>query len=216
MNQYSSGGFKGWWNRIPTIVKNIIIINILVYILTFYTNNGMYYTMFENYALYPYDSGNFKIYQLITHMFMHGNFTHILFNMYTLYFFGCVLENVWGKKKFAIYYLITGVGAALCHLSVMHLTGERALIPTVGASGAVYGVLLGYGMLFPNNRITMIFPIPMTLKSKWLVLIFGGIELLSGFLINDNTAHWAPLGGMLFGLILILHWRKRNRDYTEY
>ena len=149
-------------------------------------------------------------------MFMHGGWAHILFNMYALFFFGCILENVWGKKKFLFYYFVTGIGAALCHLAVMYFMGEVRPVPTIGASGAVYGVLLGYGMLFPDNRITMIFPIPMTLKAKWLVVIFGLIELLFGFLSLDNTAHWAHLGGMIFGFFLILKWKGKNKMYTEY
>lgn len=216
MNQYSNSGFSGWWGRIPTIVKNIILINVIVYIVTFYLGRNVNYTMMSKYALFPMDSNYFEPYQLITHMFMHGGFIHLFFNMYTFFFFGCVLENVWGKKKFLIYYLITGLGAAICHLTVMHLMGEVRPIPTVGASGAVYGVLLGYGMLFPRNRITMLIPIPITLQARWFVIIFGGIELFLGFFQNDNVAHFAHLGGMLFGIILILLWKNKDTMYTEW
>ena len=137
--------------------------------------------------------------------------------MYLLYCVGMVLEHVWGPKKFLLYYMLTGLGAAACHLGVMHLQGVTYPQPTVGASGAVYGVLLAYGMLFPNSRITMIFPIPITLKAKWFVCIFGAIELILGvFDTGSGIAHFAHLGGMVFGLILILIWKRGNRMYTEY
>ena len=209
-------GFSDTINRIPKGVKNIIFINILFFIATLINEQSM----ITKFALYPIGSPLFRSYQFITHMFMHGGFAHILFNMYTLYLFGCVLETIWGTKKFIIYYLVTGLGAAACHLFVSYLTMTSArdfFIPTVGASGAVYGLLLAYGMLFPNNRLTLIFPIPINIKAKWLVIIFGGLELLFGILlINGQIAHFAHLGGMLFGLILILIWKKNNRIYTEY
>ena len=165
-------------------------------------------------------------------MFMHGGFTHILFNMYTLFIFGSVLERVWGSQKFLFYYFVTGIGAALLHLGVMalQLNGYMAelnagnllaraeiqeilLTPTVGASGAIYGLLLAYGMLFPNNIMQLIFP-PVALKAKWFVLIFGALELLLGLSgRGGDIAHFAHLGGMIFGLILILYWKKNNRMY---
>ena len=199
--------------NIPIVLRNIIIINVIMFIATLIIGD----TMSLKFALFPVDSGYFKIHQLITHMFMHGGFFHIFFNMYSLFFFGIMLEQVWGPKKFLLYYMLTGLGAAACHLGVMHLQGVTYPIPTVGASGAVYGVLLAYGMLFPNNRITMVFPIPITLKAKWFVCIFGAIELVCGvFDTGSGVAHFAHLGGMVFGLILLLLWRKRDRMYTEY
>lgn len=199
--------------NIPIVLRNIIIINVIMFIATLIIGD----TMYLKFALFPIDSGYFKIHQLITHMFMHGGFFHIFFNMYSLFFFGIMLEQVWGPKKFLLYYMLTGLGAAACHLGVMHLQGVTYPIPTVGASGAVYGVLLAYGMLFPNNRITMVFPIPITLKAKWFVCIFGAIELVCGvFDTGSGVAHFAHLGGMVFGLILLLLWRKRDRMYTEY
>ncbi len=217
--EYQNSGFSGWWKRIPIVVRNIILINALIFLFMWLSqgiNQELYYKIMVNFALFPFGSGYFRLHQLVSSMFMHGGWAHLLFNMYSLFFFGCILENVWGRKKFLLYYFVTGIGAALCHLGVMYFMGEFEPIPTVGASGAVYGVLLGYGMLFPENRITMIFPIPMTLRAKWLVIIFGAIELLFGFLSFDNTAHWAHLGGMLFGLLLILKWRGKDRMYTEY
>ena len=196
--------------NIPPAIKNIIIINIIMFIATLINQEFM----FERFALFPIGTYFFRPWQLITHMFMHGGFWHIFFNMYTLFFFGVVLERVWGSKKFLLYYFVTGLGAAACHLGVMYLQGVDYNLPTVGASGAVYGVLLGYGMLFPNNRITMLFPFPVTLKAKWFVLIFGGIELVTGiFDTSSGIAHFAHLGGMLFGILLILYWKKRNKLY---
>lgn len=211
----------------PPIVKNLIILNVIMYIITLLTGNWMY----ENFALFYFKSPFFKPYQLVTHMFMHGGFTHIFFNMYTLFIFGSVLERVWGSQKFLFYYFVTGIGAALLHLGVMYLElqgymadamagdimargGIQKLLmtPTVGASGAIYGLLLAYGMLFPNNVMQLIFP-PVALKAKWFVLIFGALELLLGVSGGGNVAHFAHLGGMIFGFFLILYWKKNNRMY---
>lgn len=212
----------------PPVVKNLLLINVIMYVITLITGNFMY----EYFALYYFKSPLFKPFQLVTHMFMHGGFTHIFFNMYTLFIFGGVLERVWGSQKFLLYYFVTGIGAALLHLGVMYLqlqgyiadvnAGDlmaRANIqalfftPTVGASGAIYGLLLAYGMLFPNNVMQLIFP-PVALKAKWFVLIFGALELLLGLSgRGGNVAHFAHLGGMIFGFFLILYWKKNNRMY---
>ena len=216
------------FNRIPPVVKNIIIINIIMFVATLIIGNFMY----EKLSLFYFKSQFFKPYQFLTHMFMHGSFVHILFNMYTLFFFGSVLENVWGGKKFLLYYLVTGIGAAILHSLVLHLqaTGlENAITagsyqayeqlrilyntPTVGASGAIYGLLLAYGMLFPNNIIGLVFP-PVALKAKYFVIIFGAIELLLGLTGRDSgVAHFAHRGGMICGFFLIMHWKKNNRMY---
>ena len=197
--------------NLPPVVRNLVIINIVVMIATWLGGDRMYGT----FALFSFGSPLFRPWQLVTHMFMHGGFWHIFFNMYTLFFFGMALERTWGSKKFVIYYFVTGLGAAACHLAVMYLQGAPLNIPTVGASGAVYGVLLAYGMLYPNSRITMVFPIPVTLKAKWFVVIFGAIELVTGiFDTTSGIAHFAHLGGMIFGFFLILWWKKRNRLYT--
>ena len=212
----------------PPVVKNLLLINVIMYVITMITGNFMY----ENFALFYFKSPLFKPFQLVTHMFMHGGFTHIFFNMYTLFIFGGVLERVWGSQKFLLYYFVTGIGAALLHLGVMYLqlqvyiadvnAGDfmaraniQALLstPTVGASGAIYGLLLAYGMLFPNNVMQLIFP-PVALKAKWFVLIFGALELLLGLSgRGGNVAHFAHLGGMIFGFFLILYWKKNNRMY---
>lgn len=212
----------------PPVVKNLLLLNVVMYLITILTGNFMY----ENFALFYFKSPFFKPFQLVTHMFMHGGFTHILFNMYTLFIFGSVLERVWGGQKFLLYYFVTGIGAALLHLGVMYLQLQgyiaevnagniyaqaniQALLttPTVGASGAIYGLLLAYGMLFPNNIMQLIFP-PIALKAKWFVLIFGALELLLGLSgRGGNVAHFAHLGGMIFGFFLILYWKKNNRMY---
>ena len=220
----------GFFSNVPVAVKNIILINILVYLLTLFTGNFMY----EKFALFYVGSPFFHWWQPITHMFMHGGFFHIFFNMYTLLIFGCALERIWGAKKYLLFYFVTGIGAALLHTGVMALQAEHFLelaesgdmmaadsywrlmaTPTVGASGAIYGVLLGYGMLFPNDVLQLLFP-PVALKAKWFVLIFAVIELATGvFGTKDGVAHFAHLGGMLFGLIMILYWKKKNRLYYE-
>ena len=194
--------------------------------------------MYETFALFYPSSPFFRWWQPVTHMFMHGGFGHLFFNMFTLYMFGSVLERVLGPKKYLLYYMVTGLGAALLHTGVEWLqtlywqniiqTGEASaavaaaesmrrmlMTPTVGASGAIYGLLLGYAMLFPDSVMTLIFP-PISLKAKWFVLIFAAIELVMGLSGGDGVAHFAHLGGMLFGLILILIWRKGQKMYTQY
>lgn len=194
-------------NNIPKAVKHIIIINILMLVLT-YLNNPL---MSKWFALNPI-SFIWKPWQLVTYMFMHGGFGHLFFNMYTLFIFGSVLENVWGTKKFLTFYFVTGIGAALVNIGVQYLTGSFAL--TVGASGAIYGILMGYAMLYPDSRLTLLFP-PVSMKAKWFVLIFAGIELLLGISNNpaDNVAHFAHLGGLVFAFLLLMFWKKRRRLY---
>ncbi len=212
----------------PPVVKNLVILNGVMLLITFLTGDFMY----EKFALFYIDSPLFKPYQLVTHMFMHGSFIHLFFNMYSLVIFGIVLEQVWGSQKFFLYYMVTGLGAAALHLLVMYIEAGSyqnaamagsaiaaqhleilRLTPTVGASGAVYGVLLAYGMLFPNNVLQLLFP-PIALKAKWFVMIFGAIELWMGLSNSGgNIAHFAHLGGMLFGYLLILYWKKKNRMY---
>ena len=196
---------------LPPAVKNLLIINIIVFLGTELIGNKMY----ELFALFPIGSPFFRWWQPVTHMFMHGGFAHIFFNMWSLVVFGPMLERMWGSKKFLIFYFVCGLGAALCHELVL-LNQPVMNIPTVGASGAIYGLLLGFGMLYPNYVLTLVFP-PISLKAKWFVIIFAGIELLTGVLgTNDGVAHFAHLGGMLFGLILILIWKKKGEMYSEW
>lgn len=216
--------------NVPTAVKNIIIINALVMIMTALNRNFMY----EHFALFYPTSPFFHWWQPLTHMFMHGGFFHILFNMYTLWIFGSVLERVWGAKKFLIFYFVTGLGAALVHTGVewiqmQHWLTEAAqgsyaaqtsihalkMTPTVGASGAIYGVLMGYAMLYPDSILTLLIP-PVSMKAKWFVLIFAGIELLTGVTgTGAGIAHFAHLGGLIFGFLLIWYWKKKHTLYSR-
>lgn len=211
---------------VAPVTVNIIIINVLVMIMCFLNRDFMV----EQFALFYPASHYFKIWQPITHMFMHGGFWHLFFNMYTLYIFGMVLERVWGPRKFLLFYFVTGLGAALLHVGVQFIEAQVYLsniesvqaqeayyrllgTPTVGASGAIYGVLLGYAMLFPDSVLTLIFP-PVSLKAKWFVIIFAVIELVTGiFNMGGGIAHFAHLGGMLFGWLLIMYWKRRRKMY---
>ena len=224
---YQSSG-SGFMSNFPPVIKNLVIINALMLLITLLTGDFMY----EKFSLFYVESPFFKPYQFITHMFMHGDFIHLFFNMYTLVIFGIVLEQIWGSQKFFLYYMVTGLGAAALHTLVLYIqasslegaamTGDFAAMeslkaimstPTVGASGAVYGVLLAYGMLFPNNVLQLLIP-PVAIKAKWMVLIFGGLELVLGITnTGGNIAHFAHLGGMIFGYILIRYWKKNNRMY---
>lgn len=204
---YDNGSRGGFMSNVPKAVKHIILINVLMLVLT-YLNNPL---MSKWFALNPI-SFIWKPWQLVTYMFMHGGLGHLFFNMYTLFIFGSVLENVWGTKKFLTFYFVTGIGAALVNIGVQYLTGSFAL--TVGASGAIYGILMGYAMLYPDSRLTLLFP-PVSMKAKWFVLIFAGIELLLGISNNpaDNVAHFAHLGGLVFAFLLLMFWKKRRRLY---
>jgi membrane associated rhomboid family serine protease len=204
---YDNGSRGGFMSNVPKAVKHIILINVLMLVLT-YLNNPL---MSKWFALNPI-TFLWKPWQLVTYMFMHGGLGHLFFNMYTLFIFGSVLENVWGTRKFLTFYFVTGIGAALVNIGVQYLTGSFAL--TVGASGAIYGILMGYAMLYPDSRLTLLFP-PVSMKAKWFVLIFAGIELLLGISNNpaDNVAHFAHLGGLIFAFLLIMFWKKKHRLY---
>ena len=216
MPYYEYNGYErpNFWNSLPVVTRNIIAINVLMFIATLVNQNFMIGTFAMFYPASPY----FRIWQPLTHMFMHGGFWHIFFNMYTFFFFGTMLERTLGSKKFLWFYFITGFGAVALHMLVQWLQvrvgANVAAIyqtPVLGASGAVYGVLIGYAMLFPNDRMTLLFP-PVTLKAKWMMLIFAGIELMTGAVgTADGVAHFAHLGGMLFGALLIICWRKTGR-----
>jgi membrane associated rhomboid family serine protease len=196
---------------VPVVTRNILLINIIVFIATLLREDFMVRT----FALFYPASDLFRPWQFVTHMFMHGGFWHIFFNMYTFFFFGTMLERTLGSKKFLWFYFITGFGAVALHMLVQWLQvrvgANVAAIyqtPVLGASGAVYGVLIGYAMLFPNDRMTLLFP-PVTLDAKWMVAIFIGIELLTGITGTQmGIAHFAHLGGALFAFLLVLYWRK--------
>ena len=231
---YENNNRGGFLSNIPVATRNLIIINVLIWIMSALDKSGW---MLSKFALFYPGSPFFHIWQPITHMFMHGGFWHVFFNMYTLFIFGSVLERMWGPKKYLVFYFVTGLGAAALHMGVQWIESlvymgqiaqgsadaQTALhilnyTPTVGASGAIYGLLLGYAMLFPDSRLTLIFP-PITLTAKWFVIIFAGIELVTGVMsvssVNFGTgiAHFAHLGGMLFGWLLISYWKKKNEMY---
>ena len=230
MSYYSYDNRGGILSGIPTAIKHIIIINVLMMLLTLMRENFMY----ETFALFYPTSPFFHWWQPVTHMFMHGGFWHLFFNMYTLFIFGSVLERVWGTKKFLVFYFVTGLGAALVHTGVEWIQmqsliskaaeGSSAamasihamkMTPTVGASGAIYGVLMGYAMLYPDSVMALVFP-PIAMKAKWFVLIFGAVELLTGLTeTGGNIAHFAHLGGLIFGYLLIMYWRKSHTLYNR-
>lgn len=189
----------GYGGRMTEGVKRLLIINIAVFVLQWFGGR----TLIDLFGLTPRLTwSRFYIWQFFTYMFLHGNLLHIAFNMYALYVFGTEVERMWGTRIFYRYYFITGVGAGIIHTLVTPLS----LIPTIGASGAVMGVLLAFGMLFPNRQITMLlfFILPLTLRAKHLVMLFAGISILFGIAGSpDGVAHFAHLGGMLVGYIYI-------------
>ncbi len=221
---------------IPTVTKNLLIINIIAFIASLVLA-GKGIDLNNIFGLHFFMASDFHLYQFFTYMFMHGGWEHIFFNMFALWMFGCVVENVWGPKKFLFYYILCGIGAgfvqeiaqlvSLCityHFSlgdVFSLRDELAVAlngwTTVGASGAIYAVLLAFGMIFPNERI-FIFPLPIPIKAKWFVMFYVVVELFSamGSGGNDNVAHFAHLGGMLFGFILIRYWTKHPEVGSGY
>jgi membrane associated rhomboid family serine protease len=193
------------------IVLNLIIINVLVWIAQILLDKTWGLT--DKIALFPYNSGLFKPYQLVTHMFAHASydaaggitFFHILFNMYALWMFGSTLERVWGPKRFLIFYLACGLLAGVAQLL---LSNEAA----VGASGAIMGLLAGFAYLFPNTEF-FILPIPFPIKAKYMVAIYAVIDLFGGIHPGkaDNIAHFAHLGGLVMGFILVIIWNKTNK-----
>jgi membrane associated rhomboid family serine protease len=276
MSDLRPSGFQA----MPMVVKNLLIINGLMYLATVVVQNTYGFDLSQYLGLFYFTSEYFKPHQLISHMFMHGSIMHIFSNMFALWMFGSVLENVWGPKRFLIYYLICGIGGALTHMAftaynIYHLQNEinlfftsvtadnlkifleshrsllydsdyidqankllsawsqnpadssmilqakilaqkltsmEANIPVVGASGAVFGVLLAFGMLFPNTYLYLMFP-PIPIKAKYFVILYGGFELYAGVSgTQAGVAHFAHLGGMLFGFIMIKYWNKKRRQ----
>jgi len=269
--------FRSGFSILPPVVKNLLIVNALCFLANVIIEARFNFSLNETMGLYYPESTHFKPYQLITHVFMHGSFMHLFFNMFSLWMFGNVLENFWGPKRFFIYYFATAFGAAALHLGVTGyevniiksaiseyaanpsidafvrlldkdaglarntmvndfmmqwqsqqsnpqfvqssieiadaMLQRKLNIPTVGASGAVFGLLLAFGMLFPNTELFLMF-IPIPVKAKYFVIFYGAVELYQGFANNptDNVAHFAHLGGMLFGFILIKYWNKTNRN----
>ncbi len=220
--------------NIPVITRNLLLINALAYVACIFSGTDAYggYVLNDTLGLHFFKASDFQLYQLFTYMFMHASLSHIFFNMFALWMFGCVVERVWGPKKFIFYYISCGVGAGLIQelaqfisiyseLSANDLTFSMVSpasfngLTTVGASGAIYAILLAFGMIFPEERI-FIFPIPIPIKAKWLVMGYAGIELFSAMsTTGDNVAHLAHLGGMLFGFLMIRYWQKHpGQDFN--
>lgn len=229
MSNFRPGGFS----VLPTVVKNLLIINVLFFLATMAAESVYRINLSDYLGLHYIESSGFQPYQFVTYMFMHGSFAHLFFNMFALWMFGNTLENIWGSNRFLLFYFICGIGAGFVQELVQffqygalhNYEGDNyggMIIPveqffnmiptTVGASGAIYGILLAFGMMFPNSTLYIYFAIP--IKAKWFVLIYGVIELFSGLSgTADGIAHFAHLGGMLFGLILILYWKKKGNLY---
>lgn len=226
MTEFRPGGFK----MIPPVIKNLIIANVLVFIAQQVFANNPYFDFDNTFALHDIHSVYFKPYQLITHLFMHGGFDHIFFNMFALWMFGRILENVWGAKRFLFFYLACGIGAAALHLTMQYFRCEQlwqdivagdipsqqrifgAISPALGASGAIMGLFAAFAYLFPNTELIFLF-IPFPIKAKWMVLIMVGLDLFGGFsnTSGDNVAHFAHLGGAITGFIIVFIWNKTNR-----
>ncbi len=216
-------------------VSNLIIINVLFFVGSFISENAFGINLNRTLGLYYFDSPSFMPLQLLTHMFMHGGLLHIFSNMYALFLFGTMLERVWGPQRFLIFYFLTGFGAELLHLGVnagqvynhigsfsateQQLMTYRTLqeiyfIPTVGASGAVFGVLAAFGLLFPNTELMLLFP-PIPIKAKIFVTLYIIWELYRGIAMQqgDNVAHFAHLGGAIMGFIIVKFWNRRGDHF---
>ena len=233
---------------LPPVVKNLLIINILLFIATgILQSPPLNIDLTKILGLHYWRSELFSPWQIISYMFMHGNIPHILFNMFAVWMFGTHIENRWGSKRFLNYYLLTGFGAAFLHYLIIHfqiinlesvMNYDQIMIilnegivpegisranaqklfflyntPVVGASGSLFGILLAFGVLFPNTLLYLYFAIP--IKAKYFVIGYGLLELFSGLSNNpqDNVAHFAHLGGMLFGLLIFAYWKLKNEYY---
>jgi membrane associated rhomboid family serine protease len=199
------------FSNLPPVTKALLIANGLVFLLQQFLGDAA----LAQFMLWPPMGGEdpysytFLPWQVVTYGFMHGGLAHLLFNMLALAMFGAPLEHVWGQRRFLSYYLVCVVGAAACQLAVGAWTVSQGgeAYPTVGASGGIFGLLLAYGMLFPNQRVMLLIP-PIPMKARTLVIVYGAIELLMGITnVMPGVAHFAHLGGMFFGWLLIRYWR---------
>jgi len=244
MNSMSRG-----FSNLPPVVKNLLMLNVIMFVIMYVGRLAGAIELNGMLGLYYPKSDYFQPYQVVTHMFMHGNFWHLFMNMWALFMFGQVLEQVWGPKRFLIYYIVTGLGAAFTHELIQGIqyanlltqinpvnmqtildSGREVImsgqnysdpvmgkmnailnIPTVGASGAIFGLLLAFGMLFPNTQLMLLLP-PIPIKAKYFVMGYGAIELyLAVTQPGSNIAHVAHLGGMIFGYFMIRYWRKTTK-----
>ncbi len=230
-NQFRPQGFS----ILPLVVKNLLIINGIFFLATIAMDMAWHLDLSQYLGLHYIGASDFRPYQFVTYMFMHGSFAHLFFNMFALWMFGNAIENAWGPKRFLVFYFVCGIGAGLTQELVQFIQLHDIvqnynyvklnhhsipvdeylnMLTTVGASGAVYGILLAFGMMWPNSRIYLYFLIP--IKTKWFVLIYGLLELFSGFSSVDNVAHFAHVGGMLFGLLLILYWKNKSNGGSRF
>ena len=229
-------------NSIPTVTKNLLIINILAF-LAYVVLSMRGIDINDIFGLHIFLASDFHLYQFFTYMFMHGGWTHLFFNMFAICMFGCVMERTWGPKKFLFYYIFCGIGAGIVqeiaqYIELYQLLSKASNIgiatltstvwndaslanslngwTTVGASGAIYAILLGFGMTFPEERI-FIFPLPVPIKAKWFVIGYAAIEVIMAYTsYQDGVAHLAHLGGMLFGFFLIKYWQKHPYAGSTY
>ena len=227
---------QGFFSSIPPVTKNLIIINLLFWLAEIVLPRvGI--DLVKYLGLHYFAASDFNAVQLVTYMFMHdpGSFGHVFFNMFSVFMFGRTLEMVWGSKRFLIYYLTTGIGAGLVQEETWFFSLKDAIdativqagwettrallnnVITIGASGAVFGILLAFGMLFPNAELFIMF-IPIPVKAKYFVIFYGIVELFLGVgnFSGDNIAHFAHLGGMLFGFFLIKYWKKKGFGNGQY
>jgi membrane associated rhomboid family serine protease len=193
--------------RITDVVKNLIIINVIMYFGTLMLMGDSRILL----AMFPPGTEYFNPYQIISHMFMHADLMHLFFNMFGLFMFGPPLESLWGTKKFLFFYLAAGFGALAIHLITGYLGIQEMGGPVLGASGALYGVLVGYGMNFPNAKLALIF-FPVPVAAKYFIPGLLVLDLLGGFtgfsIFGQNIAHFAHVGGAIFGFLMIMYWRK--------
>ncbi|MFZ4454917.1 MAG: rhomboid family intramembrane serine protease [Bacteroidales bacterium] len=227
------GSGRGVIDRIPPVTKNIIILNLLIWLASItlpkviWTNFGINFDLVELLGLHYFQASGFNPVQLVSYMFLHdtGSFAHVFFNMFSVYMFGRTIESTWGAKRFLTFYMVTGIGAGI----IQELTWFLALgssytqiamygdqlnnLITIGASGAVFGILLAFGMLYPNTPLFLMF-IPIPIKAKYFVIFYGVTELFLGVsrFSGDNIAHFAHLGGMLFGFFLIRYWKNKDKQ----
>ena len=214
--------------NLPTTTRYLLIANLLIFLLA-YVLKGHGIDLNAIGGLHYFTADSFHFWQPITYMFLHANFSHIFFNMFAVWMFAPVIEREWGARRFAIYYLVCGLGAALVqelvwmamlsdlsgHYGPEVVTQYAYYLNTIGASGACYGILLASGMTFPNERIMLLIP-PIPMKAKYFVAGYAAIELFSAYTSNDNVAHFAHLGGMLFGWLLLRYWRKQTRQRQQF
>ncbi len=194
----------------PPVVLNLMIVNCLVLMATNIFSPNFFYQYF---ALWGVHSPLFRPFQVVTYMFMHADINHLFFNMFSLWMFGRTLERVFGQKRFLTYYMVCGITAGLIQLGVSALT--NGMYPTVGASGSVFGLLLAFGVLFPNQEFLLLIP-PIPIKAKWLVVIYGVIELFLGVSGRQiGVAHFAHLGGMVGGYILLMYWKHISNSHRR-